>query len=92
MDSSQTPDEKKQTEGTSSAGQIYQGGQMRRRLSAEIDTKWTDLLLLVCFLCAGIIDSMAFALYGCFVSMQTGKLHIHIILSILTYGRKYNIR
>lgn len=39
---------------------------------AQIDTKWADGLLLLCFFCSGLVDSMAFNMYGCFVSMQTG--------------------
>lgn len=53
---------------------------LRRRLTAQIDTKWADLVLLSCFYCSGLIDSMAFNMYGCFVSMQTGTshdLHLH---------------
>lgn len=45
---------------------------IRRYLNAQIDTKWADLILLACFFCSGLIDSMAFNMYGCFVSMQTG--------------------
>jgi hypothetical protein len=47
--------------------------QVRQRLDAEIDTKWADLILLGCFFCSGLIDSMAFNMYACFVSMQTGQ-------------------
>lgn len=47
--------------------------QIRQRLDAEIDAKWADLILLGCFFCSGLIDSMAFNMYACFVSMQTGQ-------------------
>ncbi|KAF2844309.1 hypothetical protein T440DRAFT_512271 [Plenodomus tracheiphilus IPT5] len=47
--------------------------QRKEHYLAEIDTKWADLLLLACFFCSGLIDSMAFNMYGCFVSMQTGN-------------------
>ena len=46
---------------------------LQRRLTAEIDTKWGDIILIGCFFCAGLIDSTAFNIYGCFVSMQTGN-------------------
>ena len=46
---------------------------LHRRLTAEIDTKWGDIILIGCFFCAGLIDSVAFNIYGCFVSMQTGN-------------------
>jgi hypothetical protein len=29
-----------------------------RRLNAEIDTKWGDIILLGCFFCSGLIDSV----------------------------------
>ncbi|KAM0347397.1 hypothetical protein ACHAPU_004918 [Fusarium lateritium] len=45
------------------------------RFSAEVDTRWGDILLLVCFFVAGLVDSAAFNMYGCFVSMQTGQYH-----------------
>lgn len=51
--------------------------QIYRRLNAQVDTKWGDLILLGCFYCSGLVDSMAFNMYGCFVSMQTGKLKNH---------------
>jgi uncharacterized membrane protein YoaK (UPF0700 family) len=34
-----------------------------------------DLVLIGCFFCAGIIDSVSFNVYACFVSMQTGTFH-----------------
>lgn len=43
------------------------------RFAAEVDTRWGDILLLVCFFVAGLVDSAAFNMYGCFVSMQTGQ-------------------
>ncbi|KAH6962235.1 hypothetical protein BKA56DRAFT_736990 [Ilyonectria sp. MPI-CAGE-AT-0026] len=44
-----------------------------QRWTGDVDTRWGDLLLLVCFLVAGLVDSAAFNMYGCFVSMQTGN-------------------
>lgn len=44
-----------------------------QRWTVDIDTRWGDLLLLVCFFVAGLVDSAAFNMYGCFVSMQTGE-------------------
>ncbi|CEF74714.1 hypothetical protein FGSG_02423 [Fusarium graminearum PH-1] len=38
-----------------------------RRFTSDIDTRWGDLLLLVCFFIAGLVDSAAFNMYGCFV-------------------------
>ena len=47
--------------------------QLRQRLDADVDVNWADLILLGCFFCSGLIDSMAFNMYACFVSMQTGQ-------------------
>ena len=46
---------------------------LHRRFTAEIDTKWGDIVLIGCFFCSGLIDATAFNIYGCFVSMQTGN-------------------
>ncbi|KAI1029908.1 hypothetical protein LB503_008387 [Fusarium chuoi] len=43
------------------------------RFTTEVDTRWGDILLLICFFVAGLVDSAAFNMYGCFVSMQTGN-------------------
>ncbi|KAH7244435.1 uncharacterized protein BKA55DRAFT_85040 [Fusarium redolens] len=43
------------------------------RFTTEIDPRWGDILLLICFFVAGLVDSAAFNMYGCFVSMQTGN-------------------
>ncbi|KAJ4003590.1 hypothetical protein NW752_011014 [Fusarium irregulare] len=49
------------------------GAPKASRFTADIKTKWSDLLLLLCFFVAGLVDSAAFNMYGCFVSMQTGN-------------------
>ncbi|KAF2676237.1 hypothetical protein K458DRAFT_492565 [Lentithecium fluviatile CBS 122367] len=60
--------ENKETDGTD-----HKDSQIIRRLEAQVDPKWADSILLGCFYCSGLIDSMAFNMYGCFVSMQTGN-------------------
>ena len=54
--------------------------QIQQRLDAQIETKWADLILLGCFFCSGLIDSMAFNMYSCFVSMQTGMLQLYLAI------------
>lgn len=68
--------------------------QIQRRLDAQIDTKWADLILLGCFFCSGLIDSMAFNMYACFVSMQTGMLQLYqsIHENLLKPARQHNLR
>lgn len=46
---------------------------LQQRLTAEIDTKGTDYILIACFFCVGLTDTLAFVMYGCFVGMQTGQ-------------------
>ncbi|KAM5353556.1 hypothetical protein ACJ41O_000206 [Fusarium nematophilum] len=46
---------------------------LSRRFTSDVDVRWGDILLLVCFFVAGLVDSAAFNMYGCFVSMQTGN-------------------
>ncbi|KAK4545821.1 hypothetical protein LTR36_002385 [Oleoguttula mirabilis] len=42
-------------------------------LTADITTRWADLVLIVCFALSGLIDSGAYNAYECFVSMMTGN-------------------
>jgi len=42
------------------------------RLNSDIDPRWADLILGGCFFCTGLIDSVAFSVFSCFVAMQTG--------------------
>lgn len=43
------------------------------RFTSEVDPRWADLILLGCFFVAGIVDSVVYNKYTCFVSMQTGE-------------------
>lgn len=45
----------------------------KRYMTAKIDPKHGDLVLLVCFLVTGLLDSSAVNVWGAFVSMQTGN-------------------
>lgn len=46
---------------------------VKSHLSADISTRWADLVLMVCFMVSGLVDSCAYNAYNCFVSMQTGN-------------------
>lgn len=48
---------------------------LQSRFTSEVDPKWADAILLGCFLVAGIVDSVVYNKYTCFVSMQTGEHH-----------------
>lgn len=42
-------------------------------LKQDIDTNWGDVLLLLCYVITGLLDSSALFIWGAFVSMQTGN-------------------
>ncbi|CBF81579.1 YoaK family protein [Aspergillus nidulans FGSC A4] len=46
---------------------------LKRHLATEITPHGTDLVLLVCYLITGLLDSSAVFIWGSFVSMQTGN-------------------
>ncbi|EQL03077.1 DUF1275 domain protein [Ophiocordyceps sinensis CO18] len=48
-------------------------GQWRRRLTADVSCSWADLVLLLCYVVTGLLDSASTQVWGAFVSMQTGN-------------------
>ncbi|GAQ04691.1 hypothetical protein ALT_2012 [Aspergillus lentulus] len=44
-----------------------------RHFAADINTKYTDLLLIVCGFVSGLVDGLCFNAWGSFASMQTGN-------------------
>lgn len=47
-------------------------GSVSRYFLAEINTKWTDGLLIVCCFVSGLVDGLSFDAWGSFSSMQSG--------------------
>jgi hypothetical protein len=45
-----------------------------RFLSHELDASWMGAIVVTCFFTSGLIDSVAFNTWNCFVGMQTGKV------------------
>ncbi|KAI8629199.1 hypothetical protein F5Y19DRAFT_93080 [Xylariaceae sp. FL1651] len=45
----------------------------RRRLTTDICRDWADLVLLMCYIITGLLDSASISTWGSFVSMQTGN-------------------
>ena len=41
--------------------------------TAELDCKCADLVLILCYLITGLLDSVSISIRGSFVSMQTGR-------------------
>lgn len=44
----------------------------RQYLETELDPRWMGSVIIVCFFTSGLIDSVAFNSWNCFVGMQTG--------------------
>lgn len=44
----------------------------RKQLRAEVSRSWADLVLLLCYVVTGLLDSSSTQVWGAFVSMQTG--------------------
>src|SRR6266498_5165392 len=47
---------------------------LRRHIAVDVDTRWADVVMITCCFISGLIDSVSFNTWGCFVSMQTGML------------------
>ncbi|KAI0442963.1 hypothetical protein F4803DRAFT_516928 [Xylaria telfairii] len=45
----------------------------RKGMTANVRRDWADLILLVCYIVTGLLDSAAISTWGSFVSMQTGN-------------------
>jgi hypothetical protein len=46
---------------------------LMRHFAADIDTKYTDLILILCGFVSGLVDGLSFNAWGSFASMQTGS-------------------
>ncbi|TRX93747.1 hypothetical protein FHL15_005423 [Xylaria flabelliformis] len=45
----------------------------RKSMMADVRRDWADLILLICYIVTGLLDSAAISTWGSFVSMQTGN-------------------
>lgn len=45
----------------------------RSTLTVDVSRDWADVVLLLCYIITGLLDSAAVSTWGSFVSMQTGK-------------------
>lgn len=59
-----------------SVNQPMKGGglyaNLARHFQAEIDTRYADIVLIVCGFVSGLVDGLSFNAWGSFSSMQTG--------------------
>lgn len=44
----------------------------RKQLTVEVSRDWADVVLLLCYVVTGLLDSASTQVWGAFVSMQTG--------------------
>ena len=44
----------------------------KSHLTAHVSRDWADLILILCYLITGLLDSASISVWGSFVSMQTG--------------------
>ncbi|KAI0544689.1 hypothetical protein F4679DRAFT_515792 [Xylaria curta] len=45
----------------------------RKSMMADVRRDWADLILLICYIVTGLLDSASISTWGSFVSMQTGN-------------------
>ena len=45
----------------------------REKLTVDVHRDWADVVLLLCYIITGMLDSAAISTWGSFVSMQTGE-------------------
>ena len=51
-------------------------GSLRKRLMVDVARDWADVVLLLCYITTGLLDSSSISAWGSFVSMQTGSIPI----------------
>ena len=64
---------------------ISTSAKVKDYLAAEVDSRWTELVLIVCFFISGMIDAGAYNAYECFCSMQVSSVTLPCIKSIHQY-------
>jgi hypothetical protein len=72
---------------------MYEGAQTTGRfLSHELDTAWMGAVIVTCFFTSGLIDSVAFNSWNCFVGMQTGQCPSRPHAPSADINRQYRFR
>lgn len=46
---------------------------MRKAAKVEVKRDWADVVLILCYVITGLLDSSSISIWGSFVSMQTGR-------------------
>jgi Protein of unknown function (DUF1275) len=55
---------------------------LKLRMQPEVDLRRTHLILICLFFVTGLVDSAAYNIWSCFVSMQTGTSYVKALLTI----------
>jgi uncharacterized membrane protein YoaK (UPF0700 family) len=58
---------------------------LSNHLTETVSESWADMILLVCYISTGLLDSSSVFIWGCFVSMQTGNT-IYLGLGLVDPG------
>ncbi len=45
----------------------------RKYMAVDVNRDWADVVLILCYLITGLLDSSSISVWGSFVSMQTGR-------------------
>lgn len=48
-------------------------GSIRKSMMTDVARDWADVVLLLCYITTGLLDSSSISAWGSFVSMQTGE-------------------
>jgi Protein of unknown function (DUF1275) len=51
---------------------------MKQQMGSDIDLQRTHFILIILFFVTGLVDSAAYNIWSCFVSMQTGRYYSEI--------------
>ncbi|ROW06865.1 hypothetical protein VMCG_04079 [Cytospora schulzeri] len=63
---------------------------MRAAARVEVKREWADLVLILCYVITGLLDSSSISIWGSFVSMQTGNtIYIGLGLAAPTEGTRW---
>lgn len=52
-------------------------------MMVNVHRDWADVVLLMCYIITGLLDSASISTWGSFVSMQTGSFKINSILWVM---------
>ncbi|EHK39907.1 uncharacterized protein TrAtP1_005920 [Trichoderma atroviride] len=59
---------------------------LRKQMTAEVSRSWADIVLLLCYVVTGLLDSASTQVWGAFVSMQTGNtVYVGLGIASLIY-------